>query len=149
MENLKKLSELTNTLLRVEENLKEQVHVLEFIIENTTDGYWDWDLVTNYEYLSPKFKCQLGYSVDELENSPESWQKLCNKDDLKLISISIQDTSAVDIKKIILNILLPPRLWTLNSFCNSDGNDKMINRDNIRQNGIKSRDIPLTHSLTG
>ena len=90
MENLKKLSELTNTLLRVEENLKEQVHVLEFIIENTTDGYWDWNLVTNYEYLSPKFKCQLGYSVDEMENSPESWQKLCNKDDLKLVISEVE-----------------------------------------------------------
>ena len=82
MENIKKLEELTNTLIRVEENLKEEYKILEFLLEYSLDGYWDWKMSSDYEYLSPKFKQQLGYTDDEMENKPESWQKICNQDDL-------------------------------------------------------------------
>lgn len=85
MENLNKLRELTNSLEKVENNLKNEKAVLEFILEHTTDGYWDWDVPNGYEYLSLKFKKQLGYEPHELENKPESWQKLCNKEDLNNI----------------------------------------------------------------
>jgi len=57
--------------------------ILNFVLENTTDGYWDWNLITNEEYLSPRFKSQLGYQDDEMENSPEAWQAICNPDDVK------------------------------------------------------------------
>lgn len=81
-DNLKKIKELTNTLERVEDNLTEEKTILEFMLEHTTDGYWDWNIVSGYEYLSPKFKKQLGYEPDEMENRPESWQKICNQEDL-------------------------------------------------------------------
>jgi PAS domain S-box-containing protein len=80
--NLKKIQELTKTLNNVESNLKDENKLLEFILENTTDGYWDWDIQSGYEYLSPKFKNQLGYKEDEMENSPESWMAICNEEDL-------------------------------------------------------------------
>jgi PAS domain S-box-containing protein len=83
MSNLNKIKDLTNSLSRVESNLKEEKDILEFILEQATDGYWDWDMVTNYEYLSAKFKEQLGYGIDEMENKPESWQTICNQEDLQ------------------------------------------------------------------
>ena len=89
MENLKKISELTNTLERVEENLNEEKEILEFLLEYSTAGYWDWNIITGYEYLSPKFKSQLGYTVDEMENKPESWITICNEDDFKRSSEKI------------------------------------------------------------
>ena len=58
--SIKKIKHLTESLTRVENNLKEEKEILEFILEHTTDGYWDWDLTTNYQYLSPKLKSQLG-----------------------------------------------------------------------------------------
>jgi len=88
-ENLKKLSELTQTLERVEENLQEENTILNFLLEHFTDGYWDWNVTTNYEYLSPKFKQQLGYGVNEMENSPNSWMKICNDEDLERASAKI------------------------------------------------------------
>ncbi len=88
-ENLKKLYELTETLTRVEENLQEENAILGFLLEHFTDGYWDWNVVTNYEYLSPKFKQQLGYNVDEMENSPNSWMTICNDEDLERASVKI------------------------------------------------------------
>ena len=88
-ENLKKLYELTETLARVEENLQEENTILGFLLEHFTDGYWDWNVITNYEYLSPKFKQQLGYGVKEMENSPDSWMKICNSEDLERASTKI------------------------------------------------------------
>lgn len=82
---LDKIIELTNTLSRVELNLKEEMAILEFVLESLTDGYWDWDIVTNYEYFSPKFKEQLGYVTSlEFPNSPDSWKNICNDDDLSI-----------------------------------------------------------------
>jgi len=54
MVNLKKIQELTKTLERVEGNLKEEIDILDFLLEHFTDGYWDWNVITNVEYLSPK-----------------------------------------------------------------------------------------------
>lgn len=82
MENIKKIEKLTETLNRVEENLKEEYLILKFLLEHSLDGYWDWNIQTNYEYLSPKLKEQLGYKDNEMENSPESWQKICDPQDL-------------------------------------------------------------------
>ena len=89
--SIKKIKNLTETLVRVEGNLKEEKEVLEFILEHTTDGYWDWDLTTNYQYLSPKLKKQLGYEEEEMENKPESWQAICDKLDLEKTEKRIED----------------------------------------------------------
>ena len=83
---LDKIRLLTESLSRVEENLKEEMAILEFILERSTDGYWDWNIEGNYEYLSPKLKDQLGYSERELENTPDSWKKICTEDSLKNFS---------------------------------------------------------------
>jgi PAS domain S-box-containing protein len=84
MDNLDRIRELTHTLIKIEENLKKEKNILEFVLEHSTDGYWDWNIQTNYEYLSRKFKLQLGYRVDEMANSPEAWMSICNPDDVQL-----------------------------------------------------------------
>jgi diguanylate cyclase (GGDEF)-like protein/PAS domain S-box-containing protein len=76
------------TDITVEKNAQEKIekekNILEMILEDTLSGYWDWDLINNTEYLSPSFKSMFGYSEDELENSPESWQKIIFAEDLPL-----------------------------------------------------------------
>lgn len=69
----------------IEEGGDSSIDILKFILENTTDGYWDWYITKDYEYLSPTFKKQLGYEDHEMENHPSSWQKLANPDDLKIL----------------------------------------------------------------
>lgn len=96
MSNLEKIAELTDSLSRVELNLHEEKSILEFILEHTTDGYWDWDIPTGYEYLSPKFKAQLGYAPNEMENTPEAWQTICNTDDVNHAGTKIQAIFAGD-----------------------------------------------------
>lgn len=89
MGNLERIIELTDTLTKIEENAKKERNILEFVIEHTIDGYWDWNIVTGYEYLSPKFKSQLGYLPSEMENSPDAWMALCNSEDLERAKVSI------------------------------------------------------------
>jgi PAS domain S-box-containing protein len=51
-------------------------------LESSLAGFWDWDMMSNEEYLSPRFKEMFGYSDDEMENTPESWQKIAFQEDL-------------------------------------------------------------------
>lgn len=54
----------------------------ETALESSLAGYWDWNMVTNEEYLSPRFKEMFGYADHEMENSPEAWQKIAFQEDL-------------------------------------------------------------------
>lgn len=83
MSDLEKLEELTNTLMKVEDNLKYENSILEKIINLSSDGYWDWNLKTNYKYLSPKLAESLGYSKKELENDPDYFQRVCHPNYIK------------------------------------------------------------------
>ncbi|QWV95163.1 response regulator [Geomonas oryzisoli] len=42
-------------------------------VRGTSDGLWDWDLVSNDYYYSPRWKELLGFADDELENRPETF----------------------------------------------------------------------------
>lgn len=64
------------------QNLASEFENRKIAMDDITDGWWDWDLVTNEEYLSPKFKAMFGYADHELPNSVETWQKLIFKEDL-------------------------------------------------------------------
>jgi len=69
---------------KAQEKITKEKYILEMILEDALSGYWDWDLVNNTEYLSPSFKSMFGYKDDELENSPESWQKIIFREDLPI-----------------------------------------------------------------
>ncbi len=59
-----------------EDALRKEKIFFHNMLEDTLAGYWDWNLLTNEEYLSPAFKKMFGYQDHELPNSPESWQRL-------------------------------------------------------------------------
>ena len=68
------------------ENLTKQLDdkdlILNTILETTLAGFWDWQIQENTEYLSPRFKKMFGYEDHEMDNKPESWQKIMHPDDL-------------------------------------------------------------------
>ncbi|MGM0534156.1 MAG: PAS domain-containing sensor histidine kinase, partial [Campylobacterota bacterium] len=67
---------------QLERQVQKEKEAVNFILEETVGGYWDWDLKNNTEYLSPGLKKMLGYEDHELPNAPQSWMKLIFKTDL-------------------------------------------------------------------
>jgi len=63
-------------------NLKSANDQLELVLQASSEGFWDWNLVTDKIYFSPQWKAMLGYADHELENSPEMWKSLIFEDDL-------------------------------------------------------------------
>lgn len=61
---------------------KTNEEILKEILEQSLAGYWDWDIPSDNEYLSPTFKRMFGYEDHEIENRAESWQKLIFQEDL-------------------------------------------------------------------
>ncbi|MBK1643694.1 hypothetical protein CKO25_03260 [Thiocapsa imhoffii] len=70
--------------------LQQDKQVLEAIVDSITAGIWDWDVATDQEYLSPRFKAMFGYHDDELPNRPESWRRLIVQEDLPAVEAALE-----------------------------------------------------------
>ncbi|GBD31669.1 Cyclic di-GMP phosphodiesterase Gmr [bacterium HR33] len=62
--------------------LATRVERLSLAARGANDGLWDWDLVRNTVYYSPRWKEMLGYGAEEIGDSPEEWLSRVHSDDL-------------------------------------------------------------------
>lgn len=49
---------------------------LKLLLECSRDGFWEWNVVTNEIYLSPRCQRMLGYAENELPSSFAAWEDL-------------------------------------------------------------------------
>ncbi len=70
-----------------QEKLRER---LELALLGNHDGVWDWDLITNEVYYSPRWKEILGYEDSELSNNFSSWEEHAHPDDKEQVFLDIQ-----------------------------------------------------------
>ena len=52
----------------------------------TNDGLWEWNIVTGYDYLSPRWFSMLGYSPEELPHHEDTFFNLLHADDKERVS---------------------------------------------------------------
>ncbi|MCH2038781.1 MAG: PAS domain-containing protein, partial [Rickettsiales bacterium] len=57
---------------------------LKTFIESSYDGYWDWYIQDDYEYMSPRFWEMLGYEPEEKRHHPSEWQSIIFEDSLQI-----------------------------------------------------------------
>jgi PAS domain S-box-containing protein len=55
----------------------------------TRDGLWDWDLITNSCYYSPRWKQMLGYGADELGSDIDAFKQVLHPDEQEQVFASI------------------------------------------------------------
>ncbi len=76
---------------QVQERLKESEERFALAMKGASDGLWDWNLITNEVYLSPRWKGILGYTDDEVQNKLETFQQLTFPEDLEKITQKMND----------------------------------------------------------
>jgi PAS domain S-box-containing protein len=87
----------TFDLMRANEALKENLACLAEseeryarAVRGTSDGLWDWNIVTGEYYTSTRWKELLGFSDDELPNHVDSYLSRLHPDDAPLVRGALQ-----------------------------------------------------------
>lgn len=74
-----------------QEQTKATEERLELALIGSNDGIWDWDIVENSIYYSPRWKEMLGYRDSELPNEVATWTKLIHPDDVDETRLSVKE----------------------------------------------------------
>lgn len=76
-----KLIETTSAMMRSEDALRRGKERYRLVEAAVNDGIWDWNLLTDEDYLSPRWKSILGFAEDELPNVASSFFDRLHPDD--------------------------------------------------------------------
>jgi diguanylate cyclase (GGDEF)-like protein/PAS domain S-box-containing protein len=68
---------------QIEHKLAKSEERLALAIKGSQDGLWDWDLVNDTVYFSPRWKSMLGYEDSEIKNDFSEWKRLLHPEDLE------------------------------------------------------------------
>lgn len=76
---------------RAEEALRESIERFNLAVRGSDDGLWDWNILANEVYQSPRFKELLGYRDNEVESSFEFWESRVHPEDYDRVMRAVQD----------------------------------------------------------
>lgn len=74
---------------QMEKSLRESEERYALAVRGANDGLWDWNLVADEIYFSPRWKAMLGYSENAIRNSPGEWFNLVHPEDLAHLNAEI------------------------------------------------------------
>ena len=60
------------------------------ILETSFDGFWDYHIPKDYEYMSPRFWEMFGYDPSEKQHKPSEWMDMVHPDDFKASMSDLQ-----------------------------------------------------------
>ncbi len=77
--NIDEVSTALKASAKLNQKLKER---MELALIGSNDGLWDWNILDNSVYFSPRWKEMLGFRDDELPNEVPSWAERIHPDDV-------------------------------------------------------------------
>ncbi len=72
--------------IKTEKALSEEKERYELAMKGSNDGFWDWNILTNDQYMSSRWKLQLGYRDDEISNKFSSYEELIYDEDKEKVT---------------------------------------------------------------
>ncbi|MEH2063128.1 MAG: PAS domain-containing protein [Nostoc sp.] len=82
---------------QAEQTLRDSEERLQMALEGSGGGLWDWNIITNEDYLSSRWLEMLGYEKGELPDDFSSWERLIHPDDkvwvMERLNAHLQDDS--------------------------------------------------------
>jgi len=76
-------------LWRAREEIRISQKRFEIAVDGASDGLWDWDIVANEVWYSPRFKDLLGYTDHDFQNVIESWKAVLHPDHRQFVMESL------------------------------------------------------------
>jgi PAS domain S-box-containing protein len=76
-------NKMISTVKNREKLLSESEERFSLAMKGANDGLWDWNMLTDEVYYSPRWKQMLGYEDNELENKLSTFEQLTHHKDLE------------------------------------------------------------------
>ena len=76
---------------QTETALRESENRFRMVLDVTSDGVWDRNLVTNVTHFNENWATMLGYSPEEIEPSVSSWKNLIHPEDEARVMAALKD----------------------------------------------------------
>jgi PAS domain S-box-containing protein len=86
----KTINRTLDQLQQVQQALQSSEERYALAVVGANDGIWDWDLLSNNVYFSPRWKKILGYAETEFEQSLEAWFKHQHPQDIPALRAAIE-----------------------------------------------------------
>lgn len=71
--------------------LKGSAERLQLALEGAKDGFWDWDISSGHVIYGERWASMLGYKLDELESTEETFFSLLHPDDQGRVRAAIEE----------------------------------------------------------
>ncbi|MBG9389863.1 ATP-binding protein [Caenimonas aquaedulcis] len=93
---LDELALRAQTLQQANEALQQSDERYQLAVRGSSAGLWDWDMVADTMFYSPRFKALLGYDAQEFPDLPSSLVNIMHADDVPRIRSALRDHIAHD-----------------------------------------------------